>query len=39
MFKNAGVTEDEKGRYGKTIRPYLNYDHYLAENAYLQMLF
>lgn len=24
MFADAGVTEDEKGRYGKTIRPYLN---------------
>lgn len=24
MFSNAGVTESEKGRYGKTIRPYLN---------------
>jgi hypothetical protein len=24
MFKNAGVTESEKGRYGKTIRPYLD---------------
>lgn len=23
MFKDAGVTESEKGRYGKTIRPYL----------------
>jgi len=33
MFKNAGVTEDEKGRYGKTLRPYLNYDHYQAENS------
>lgn len=33
MFKNAGVTEDEKGRYGKTIRPYLNYDHFAAETG------
>ena len=33
MFKNAGVTEDEIGRYGKTIRPYLNYDHYSAETG------
>ena len=24
MFEDAGVTESEKGRYGKTIRPYLN---------------
>jgi hypothetical protein len=24
MFSEAGVTESEKGRYGKTIRPYLN---------------
>jgi len=24
MFTEAGVTESEKGRYGKTIRPYLN---------------
>lgn len=24
MFENAGVTEDELGRYGKTIRPYLD---------------
>lgn len=24
MFEEAGVSEDEKGRYGKTIRPYLD---------------
>ena len=24
MFTEAGVTESEKGRYGKTIRPYLD---------------
>ncbi len=24
MFEEAGVTDDEKGRYGKTIRPYLD---------------
>lgn len=24
MFEEAGVTDSEKGRYGKTIRPYLN---------------
>jgi len=26
MFSEAGVTESEKGRYGKTIRPYLDAD-------------
>jgi len=26
MFSEAGVTESEKGRYGKTIRPYLDED-------------
>ena len=26
MLSEAGVTEDEKGRYGKTIRPYLDAD-------------
>ncbi|AXH78953.1 MAG: hypothetical protein [Circular genetic element sp.] len=24
MFKNSGITEEEKGRYGKTIRPYMD---------------
>ena len=28
MFANAGVTEEEKGRYGKTIRPYITNGHY-----------
>ncbi len=27
MFENAGVSEDERGRYGKTIRPYLDQGH------------
>ncbi|AXH78546.1 MAG: hypothetical protein [Circular genetic element sp.] len=31
MFANAGVTRDELGRYGQTIRPYLNEDHYDTE--------
>jgi hypothetical protein len=31
MFANAGVTKDELGRYGQTIRPYLNEDHYDTE--------
>jgi hypothetical protein len=30
MFKNAGVSKEEMGRYGKTIRPYLNHAHYDA---------
>jgi len=28
MFDNAGVEGDEKGRYGKTIRPYLDQGHF-----------
>lgn len=28
MFDNAGVEGDEKGRYGKTIRPYLDRGHF-----------
>lgn len=31
MFANAGITRDELGRYGKTIRPYLSEDHYDTE--------
>lgn len=34
MFDNAGVTMDERGRYGKTIRPYLSDCHRKAELAY-----
>lgn len=28
MFEHSGITEDEKGRYGKTIRPYLDAGHH-----------
>ena len=31
MFKNAGVSKKERGRYGHTIRPYLNGDHLTQE--------
>jgi hypothetical protein len=31
MFENAGVSKDEQGRYGKTIRPFLNKCHRKAE--------
>ncbi len=34
MFDNAGVTMDERGRYGKTIRPYLSDCHRKAEISY-----
>ncbi len=27
MFEHSGITEDEKGRYGKTMRPYLDTGH------------
>jgi len=27
MFEHSGITEDEKGRYGKTMRPYLDAGH------------
>jgi hypothetical protein len=30
MFANAGVSKEERGRYGHTIRPYLNGAHYDA---------
>jgi hypothetical protein len=30
MFEHSGITEDEKGRYGKTIRPYLDVEHITA---------
>ena len=30
MFANAGVTKAERGRYGHTIRPFLNHAHYDA---------
>ena len=30
MLEDAGVTEEEKGRYGKTIRPYLNQNMHTA---------
>ena len=33
MFENAGITKDEMGRYGKTIRPYLSDCHRKAELA------
>ena len=32
MFANAGVSESEKGRYGKTIRPYITNGHYQSVN-------
>ena len=28
MFEHSGITEDEKGRYGKTMRPYLDSGHH-----------
>jgi hypothetical protein len=31
MFMNAGIVESEKGRYGHTIRPYLDNNHRLEE--------
>ncbi len=31
MFENAGVTKEERGRYGHTMRPYLNADHKAEE--------
>jgi hypothetical protein len=34
MFENAGVTKEERGRYGKTMRPYLSDCHRKAEIAY-----
>jgi hypothetical protein len=33
MFDNAGVTDQEKGRYGHTIRPYLNNSHRIQEET------
>lgn len=30
MFENAGVSKEERGRYGHTIRPFLNHAHYDA---------
>lgn len=30
MFANAGVSKEERGRYGHTIRPFLNHAHYDA---------
>lgn len=33
MFENAGVTKSERGRYGHTIRPYLNNAHRLLEEG------
>ena len=33
MFANAGVSREERGRYGHTIRPYLNGAHYDAANG------
>ena len=33
MFKDAGVTESEKGRYGKTIRPYLDTGMHTSANV------
>ena len=33
MFERSGVSEDEKGRYGKTIRPYLDVGHISAVTA------
>lgn len=34
MFDNAGVTKEERGRYGHTMRPYLSDCHRKAEIAY-----
>jgi hypothetical protein len=34
MFENAGVTKEERGRYGQTIRPYLSDCHRKAEIAF-----
>ena len=34
MFANAGVSREERGRYGHTIRPYLNGAHYDAANGF-----
>lgn len=31
MFKNAGITDQEKGRYGHTLRPYFDNNHRLEE--------
>lgn len=31
MFKNAGVSDSERGRYGHTIRPYMDKCHYADE--------
>jgi hypothetical protein len=31
MFENAGITNQEKGKYGHTIRPYLDNNHRLEE--------
>ena len=36
MFENAGVEGDEKGRYGKTIRPYLDAGHKPGTEALCQ---
>jgi len=33
MFSQSGITEDEKGRYGKTIRPFLDPGHIAAHTA------
>ena len=33
MFANAGVTKEERGRYGHTIRPYLNEAHLDADSG------
>jgi len=33
MFEHSGITEDEKGRYGKTMRPYLDVGHITAVAA------
>ena len=31
MFENAGVSKEERGRYGHTMRPYLNAGHKAEE--------
>lgn len=33
MFERSGITDDEKGRYGKTIRPFLDVGHIVAHTA------
>lgn len=34
MFENAGVTREERGRYGHTLRPYMSPCHFAEEKLY-----